>query len=156
MLEKGKINSFTVGELIVVMIVASIVVSLAILVLNIVQKEIYVIRRNFSVQDEIKLLERSVWRDLNTYELTISNNNKRELLFSNEIDTVSYFFGENKVIRNSDTLFVKVSEVKLYRNNIEVKSNVDAISLVLDDYRSKKLFFFKRNSAESYINNNGI
>ena len=79
MLEKGKINSFTVGELIVVMIVASIVVSLAILVLNIVQKEIYVIRRNFSVQDEIKLLERSVWRDLNTYELTISNNNKREL-----------------------------------------------------------------------------
>ena len=156
MLEKGKINSFTVGELIVVMIVASIVVSLAILVLNIVQKEIYVIRRNFSVQDEIKLLERSVWRDLNTYELTISNNNKRELLFSNEIDTVSYFFGENKIIRNSDTLFVKVSEVKLYRNNIEVKSNVDAISLVLDDYRSKKLFFFKRNSAESYINNNGI
>jgi len=55
-----KIKSFTIAEMLVVMVLTAIVISIAMLVLNLVQSELIGIQQNFKNNTELRTLELNI------------------------------------------------------------------------------------------------
>ncbi|AOW20782.1 PulJ/GspJ family protein [Urechidicola croceus] len=149
-----KIESFTLSEMMVVLIISAIVISLAITVLNLVQQQIRSITNNFDKNTEIRLLERALFNDFNTHDL-VFNKKENQLICINPQDTILYTFNTEYVLRNKDTLKIKIAENTVYLDAQEVnEKSIDAITLTLsDEFLNKKLFIFKQKDASYYMNN---
>lgn len=152
-----KISSFTLSEMMVVLVISAIVISLAITVLNLVQQQISSINSNFRKNAEVRLLERTLYTDFNKYSLNYSSMDSL-LICTNPNNTVFYKFSQNFVLRNKDTLHVPIAEVIKYLDAQVVKGNtIDALSLTLSNkFQHKQLFIFKQKDAAFYMNTNGI
>jgi type II secretory pathway pseudopilin PulG len=152
MFKNKKIKSFTIVEMLVVMILTIIVISIAVLVLNLIQKELKGIQLNYKNNTEIKTLELALWNDFN--KNTISFDTKtHQLICENPLDTVFYKFSKNYVIRNKDTLKVKVTENNYYLDMDKSIMAVDAIDLKFSkEFQNKKLFIFKKKASSYYMN----
>lgn len=151
-----KIKSFTIAEMLVVMILTTIVISIAILVLNLVQTELRGIQQNFKNNTELRTLEQTLWLDFNKNEILVDTKSNQFMCIS-PLDTVIYKFTENYVLRNNDTLKVVIEEHKLFLDMKPSLTNADAIELKLSkEFQNKQLFIFKTKAASYYMNKNGI
>ncbi len=150
-----KIKSFTINEMLVVLLLTAIVVGLAFSILNLVKKQIGGISENYSEITRMQLLEQSLWVDLNSYREIYYNEKDREILFSHEIKTISYKIGVNEIVKESDTFLLKVASSQFYFNGKKVTSGkIDAIELELGkDNVSRPIFLYKKNDASIYVNN---
>jgi len=148
-----KINAFTVSEILVVLVVSSIVISIAFTVLNLVQKQTRAIQTNFTKQQQSILLHRLLWQDFNLYEVEYDYSDDR-LIFSNNVETINYFFENEYVLRELDTIKVKIDNKVLFLEGNEVnKGLVDAIELYTEkQYQSNKIFVYRKKDAAYYIN----
>lgn len=156
MLTSKKIKSFTLSEMLVVMVLTTIVITIAILVLNLVQQQLLGIQQNFKNNSEIRTLNQTLWNDINNGEvfLDIKNN---ELVSISPLDTVFYQFKENYILRNKDTLNIIVDEKHFYLDMIETATTIDAIELKFSkQFQNKEMFIFKNKSASYYMNSDGI
>ena len=149
-----KIPSFTLSEMMVVLVISAIVISLAITTLSLVQKQIRSISNNFEKNAEIRLLKRALTYDFNTYDLKY-NSKEKQLLCSNPTDTITYTFQDLYILRNTDTLQIPITENTVYLDAQPIKEGViDALKLTLSkEYRNKKIFIFKQKDATYYMNN---
>ncbi|MDC9722884.1 MAG: prepilin-type N-terminal cleavage/methylation domain-containing protein [Urechidicola sp.] len=152
-----KIKSFTLSEMMVVLVISAIVISLAITVLNLVQQQIKSINTNYEKNTELRLLERALQYDFNKGEVVY--NSRDSLLISHQsTDNTIYEFHKNYILRNNDTLHFKIIAIQPFVNGQPVATGaVDALSLTLmDEIKNKELFFFKPNDATFYMNNDGF
>lgn len=155
----GKLKSFTLAELLVVMIITAIVVGMAFSVLRLVQKQIHAIQANFDKTSTLALFEQKLWQDFNEPHTIIYNNQKQILRMISEIDTVTYSFQEKFILRNLDTIKLKITPNKIFFKGKEVKyGTIDAISLFaeteLPDYQ---IFVSKKNDVTLFMNQeNGL
>lgn len=151
---KNKIKSFTFPELLVVMIITAIVVGMAFSVLRLVQKQIHAIETNFNKTTSLALFEQRLWQDfneLNTIEFNVKENS---LLLESEMDTVVYSFQENYLIRNNDTIKLKLITNKFLFKGKEVQGGIiDAVLISakaeLLDY---EIFVSKKNDVTLFMN----
>jgi len=152
-----KVKAFTIAEVLVVLVISGIVLSLTLLILSLVQKQVITISQNYDRQAEIRLLERALWQDFNRHHLFF-NTKQQQLQCISEIDTVNYRFKSNFVIRNADTLNVVVYKTTTYLDGDPVANHmIDAIELLLSkEIADQKLFIYKPKDASFYINTNGI
>lgn len=152
-----KITAFTIAEMLVVLVISGIVISLTMLILSLVQKQLSIINTNNEKTAEIQLLERVLWQDFNKNSLSF-NKKKQELRCYSEIDTITYTFTTNYITRNADTLNVSIFNTVVYLDGaITTNNNIDAIELKLSkEQPNKKVFIYKPKDASYYINNNGI
>ena len=156
MLKSKKIQSFTITEMLVVMILTAIVISIAILVLNLVQKELKGIQINFKNNTELRTLEQALWSDFNKNDIVFDAKNN-QLICSLPIDTTYYKFTENYVLRNKDTLKISIEQKVFFLDMKETLTSVDAIEIKLSkEFQNKQLFIYKTKGASYYMNNNGI
>ena len=156
MLKSKKIQSFTITEMLVVMILTTIVISIAILVLNLVQKELKGIQQNFKNNTELRTLEQTLWSDFNKNEVVLETKNN-QLICSSPLDTVIYQFKENYVLRDTDTLKISIEQKGFFLDMKVTLTSVDAIEIKLSkEFQNKQLFIYKTKSASYYMNNNGI
>jgi len=148
-----KIKAFTLGEMIVVLILTSIVVGLAFSVLNLVQKQMSAIQNNYNKSLELNKLETSLWLDFNRYSDIRFNELDNELLFSNELDSISYTFNEQSIIKEQDTFLIKLDSKQFYFDGIPSTSyKADAIKLITSkEFLNRELFIFKKNDATAYM-----
>ena len=155
MLGIKKIKAFTIAELIVVLVLSSIVISIAIVVLNLVQKQVSGIQFNLEKQNEIQVLDKLLWHDFNKYQLHYFSKEKI-LLCSNPLDTITYQFDKDFVLRNQDTLKVKLAETVFYLDAEKVIENtIDAIEIQFSEaFQNKTLFIYKTKDATYYLNKN--
>lgn len=152
-----KIKAFTIAEMLVVLVISGIVISLTMLVLSLVQKQLRIININNNKTTEIRLLERVLCQDFNRYSL-FYDTKQQQLHCVSEVDTVNYRLKSNYIIRNKDTLDVVVFKTTTYLDGNAINnSRIDAIELQLSkDHPNKKLFIYKTKDASYYMNNNGI
>ncbi len=152
-----KINAFTVSELLVVLVISSIVIAITMIVLNLVQRQIKTISRNYDKQTEIRLLERILTRDFNTHQLIYHLPEQKMTFFSNA-DTVNYVFTKKYVVRNNDTLHLPVINITAFLDGSVSKTRtVDAVELqLLAEKKSRTIFVYKTKDAAFYMNNNGF
>lgn len=151
---KNKIKSFTLPELLVVMIITAIVIGMAFSVLRLVQKQIYAIETNFQKTCSLALFEQKMWQDFNELNLIEYNESSHSLLMQSEMDTVLYSFQENYTLRNKDTLKLKLKTDKLFFKGKAVQDgSIDAISISgaeeLPDY---EIFVSKKNDLTLSMN----
>lgn len=155
----GKLKSFTLAELLVVMIITAIVVGMAFSVLRLVQKQIHTIQTNFEKTSTLVLFEQKLWQDFNEPHKILYNDQKQILLMTSEVDTVTYSFQEKFTMRNLDTIKLKINPNKVFFKGKEIKAGtVDAITLFaeteLPDYQ---IFVSKKNDVTLFMNQeNGL
>lgn len=156
MLKSKKIKSFTIAEMLVVMIVTTIVISITILVLSLVQSELKGIQLNFKNNTELRTLELALWNDFNKSEVTFSTKNN-QLNCISPLDTVIYRFNNNYILRNNDTIKVLNKEKKLFLDMNESLTTIDALELKFSkEFQNKQLFIYKEKASSYYMNQNGI
>lgn len=151
---KNKIKSFTLPELLVVMVITAIVVGLAFGVLRLVQKQIHAIQKNFDKTTDLVLFEQKLWQDFNELHTIRFNIDKNSLLMESEMDTVNYSFHDNFTLRNNDTIKLKLVPTKLFFNGKEVKEGyIDAISISgVAEILGYEIFISKENDATQFMN----
>lgn len=154
-----KLKSFTLSELLVVMIITAIVVGIAFSVLRLVQKQIHAIQSNFDKTSTLALFEQQLWQDFNEPHTIIYDNANQVLAMTSEVDTVMYSFKEKFTMRNLDTIKLKINPSKIFFKGKEVKTGpIDAITIFagteLPDYH---IFVSKKNDVTLFMNQeNGL
>ena len=149
-----KIKAYTISEMIIVLILTSIVIGLAFSVLGLVQKHMSAIQDNYARNSELNLLETSLWLDFNRYSYITYNSSQETLNFATELDSISYSFTDNLIIREQDTFNVILQNKQLYFNGEFAEGqNIDAIKLEASkELRNQFLFVFKINDANTFMN----
>jgi hypothetical protein len=149
----NKIKAFTLSEMIVVLILTSIVVGLAFSVLGLVQKQMLAIKSNYNKSLEVNKLETSLWLDFNIYSKIEYNDFENELKFSTVLDSVTYKFLGEKIIKETDTFAISIKQKQFYFDGkILNNGQIDALKLEASkDFQNKQLFVFKQNDANAYI-----
>lgn len=149
-----KIKAFTLGEMIVVLLLTTIVVGLAFSVLTLVQKQLSTLQGNLVESSQIKQLETNILLDFNRYPETYFNEKNEELNFISPIDTLTYWLKE-KVIKNTDTLEIQLYSKQFFFAGKEVDHGaIDAVKLTFgNDKRNVDIFVFRPNDAKIFIDN---
>lgn len=149
----SKIKAFTLSEMIVVLILTSIVVGLAFSVLNLVQKHMISIQQNYANTSALNKLETSLWLDINRYSKVEYNNLENELKFATAIDSITYLFSDNHIIKGIDTFPIPVKQKQFYFDGEHIENGeIDAIKLETNKtFQNQQLFIFKKNDANLYM-----
>jgi len=144
-----KIKSFTLSEMLVVLIITSIVVGIAFSVLNLVRKQVAKLQSETDKNIQYDLLKNRITFDFYKFnDICVLDNN--QVLFKNEIDSSFYEFKDNLLIVKQDTLVKNLKEVKFWRNNKEVnEGKIDAVNLVIEEKKDvfRSVFVYKNNDA---------
>ena len=150
-----KIQAVTLSEMLIVLVVSSIVISLAFVTLTLVQKQVSSIKNNFHTRQETQFLERILWQDFNSHTVEF-NKQSDTFLLHNSIDSIQYKFNNTFVLRNNDTLEVQIQNKQLFLNGKTVTNGtIDAIKLETNvTFRNNKLFVYKVKDASYYLNSN--
>ena len=150
----SKIQAYTLSEMIVVLILTSIVVGMAFSVLTLVQKHMSGIQNNFNAITKFHLLEQSLTLDFNRFSDIRYDSVEDVLMFSSELDTKTYRFSQDYIIKERDTFMVPLTTKAFYFDGLSVgKGTVDAIKLEASKtFQNKRLFIYKHNAANTFMN----
>jgi len=150
---KTKVKAFTLNEMVIVMIISTIVVGLAFTVLSLVQKHMWSIQQNFSLNTEFNRLEQAFWIDINNYGTIKYDEIENELKLNTPLDSTIYKFKQGYVLKDKDTFNISLEQKLFFFNGNEVKSGiVDAFRLQLPKkYKDQHLFIFKINDATQFV-----
>jgi prepilin-type N-terminal cleavage/methylation domain-containing protein len=153
-----RIKSFTLPELLVVMIITAIVVGMAFSVLRLVQQQIRAIEMNFEKTSSLALFEQRLWQDFNEKNFIEYHSKENSLLMVSEMDTVVYSFQENYILRNTDTIKLRLATTQLLFEGKEVQEGaIDALlisgKVELPDY---DVFVYKKNDLTYTMNQDGL
>ena len=149
-----KLKAYTISEMIIVLILTSIVVGLAFSILDLVQNHMSTIQDNYARNSELNLLETSLWLDFNRYSYITYNSSKETLNFATELDSISYSFTDNLIIREQDTFNVIIQSKQFYFDGETTEwQDIDAIKLeVSKEFQNQFLFVYKSNDANTFMN----
>jgi type II secretory pathway pseudopilin PulG len=155
-MKNNKVKSFTLSEMLVVMIITVIVIGIAFSVLSLVQKQIRSIEKNFSKTTELSLCEQQLWQDFNSHNTIWSD--KTKIVLQSDTDTVTYTFNDNFTMRKNDTIRARLAISKIFFEGREVNNSyIDAVSISanaeIPDY---SIFVSSRPDAAHYMNQNGF
>lgn len=150
----SKIEAFTLSEIVVVLILTSIVVGLAFSVLSLVQKHMADIQNNFSQILKVNKLEQSLWIDFNRYSSIDYNEYDGSLKFAIDIDSVTYQFHKDYIIKSLDTFHIQVQSKSFFFDGNQVENGaIDALELRTSPVsQNQVLFVFKKNDATAFMN----
>ena len=148
-----KIHAFTLGEMIIVLILSSIVVGLAFSVLSLVQSHMLSIQENYQKNTELSKLEALLYLDFNRYTTITYNPLEQQLNFETPLDTVHYQFSEQYISRKKDTFHIPIARKQFYFNGAFCNDGpIDAIQLFpKKPFQAQQLFIFKYNAAATHI-----
>ncbi len=151
---KFKIKAFTISEMVVVLLLTSIITGLAYGVLNLVQSQMRGIEGNYDRNTELNLLRRSLWVDFNSYNHIHYNAKTATLLFENELDSRSYRFEEERIVKDKDTFNIKLTAIELFQEaRPQSQGEVDAIALESSEFfGGQRVFVYKKDLAVNHMN----
>lgn len=154
MKRNNKIEAFTLTEITVALLISAIVVGIAFSVLNLVQKQMMTIQKNYKNNTQINMLETALWIDFKHYANAEYNTIEDELKLFSELDSVKYKFKKEQVIKASDTFFIPLQNKAFFFNNNTVNNGkVDALRIEFSkEFQNQKLFIFKKNDAALFMN----
>ncbi|MFY0482528.1 PulJ/GspJ family protein [Flavobacterium sp. PLA-1-15] len=155
---QNKVKSFTLAELLVVMIITAIVVGMAFSVLHMIQKQVRLIHKNLDKSADLSLFEQKLWQDFNEFHHIEFNRKDNILVMKSEMDSVLYNFNEEYVMRNTDTIKLKIALETVFYEGLEtVEGEIDAVSISGEkEFPGYKLFVSKKNDATLLMNTDGI
>lgn len=157
-MRNSKVQSFTLAELLVVMVLTTIVVGIAFSVLTAVQQQLKKVNDVLDKTTQLAFFEQQLYMDFTNHTTAYFNSTTQTLTLTSDVNTINYHYHPDFVLRNTDTLNVKVSVQKNYFEGVVVlNGSIDAISITADpDIPNYPIFIYKNNDATSYINTDGL
>lgn len=136
----------------VAIVITLLVVGMAFSVLSLVQRHMNGISYNLNNSTRLDILEQALWIDFNRFEKVQYKND--ELVFKNEIDSITYKIQNEKIIRTIDTFDIQLQDFELLLDGKKVNSGfINAVKLVTGkESQDKILFIYKKNDATLYMN----
>lgn len=155
-----KLNSFTLSEMLVVLIITAIVVGLAFSVLSIVRRQVHKLQSDTDQRVKYDMIKSKLFFDFNKYPNAYLSGDDT-FLFKSEIDSTIYIIKDDQIVSNQDTLIKNVKEAQFFYKNSQVeKGKIDAIKFIIEEKREvfKSIFVYKYNDATDIndIESNGI
>lgn len=149
-----KLDSFTLAEMMVVLALAAILISIAMVVLKLVQREMLGITKYMNENTEIQQFERALWYDMNQGTVEFNPENAKLMAYT-VIDTTVYTFEKEYTIRNNDTLKIFVKDYQGFIDGDTTKGKfIDAIALsITKGGQPRELFIYTHKAASYYMNN---
>jgi type II secretory pathway component PulJ len=151
---KHYIKAFTLQEMIVVIILTSVIVGMAFSILSLVQKHMQSIKTNLIANTELDKLEQVLTIDFKSYSNIEYNATNETLNLNTPIDSITYKFGKEQIIKAQDTFNIRIQQKTLYFDGSQVyKGRVDAIKLETTKVlQNQHLFVSKQNDATLFLN----
>ena len=151
---KNRLPSFTLSELLIVLILTAIVIGMAFSVLRLVHREIHAIQTNYDKTSGLVLFEQRLWKEVNQlHDITYTASNETLLMVS-EKDTVLYSFKGNYVLRNADTIALKLKPIHfLFEGKTITEGKVDGIYVSADEEVKGYEFFISKKNDLTYSMN---
>jgi competence protein ComGC len=150
-----KVNAFTLSEILVVIVISTIVVGLALSVLNLVQQNYNNIRKNYQISTDVQLLKQQITVDFNRFHGAVLNNKLQEIHFKNALDSIYYIFSGELLIRKMDTLSIQIENPIFYfRGQVVENGKIDAMKLYIKGQPGTYIFVDKVNDAKTYLDGN--
>lgn len=148
-----KIKSFSLSEMIIVLLITIIVVGLAFSILQLVQKQMRGIGENYEINTEINLLRQALAIDFATYPYIMYNNITNTIRCENEMGYQDYVFEEQWVTRDRDTFKLKLINRTFYFDGLENTSGrIDALELeTIKEQGNKVIFVHQENASNEYM-----
>ena len=148
-----KIQAFTLGELLIVMVISSIVVTLSFMALGNIQRQIRGVNQTFERQQKILQLERMLFMDLHVDRAVYSPKDST-MTFEKGKELVQYKYLNGNIVRQQDTIDLQMKNMILYLNGEKVNDgDFDAVEIMFSDtYNQQGFFIYKRKDASYYIN----
>ncbi|MGY0426909.1 MAG: prepilin-type N-terminal cleavage/methylation domain-containing protein, partial [Polaribacter sp.] len=106
-MKTNKIKAFTLVEMLVVLVVASIVISMGFLVLNMVRKQVIVIQKNYQKKQEVQFFETTFLRDFNSGD-AFFNAKTHSITLKRIKDSVVYTFLGKTILREKKTFQLEI------------------------------------------------
>ncbi|WP_075343322.1 PulJ/GspJ family protein [Tenacibaculum agarivorans] len=147
-----KIDAFTLTELIVVMIVSTIVVSMAFMALSMVKRQVGSIQNRFQKKEELVRFEKIIHKDFNNYGIgNLKGNNNVQ--FKNALDSVMYQIKDTYVLRNKDTFAIAIHNSAFLLDGKKVNSGfIDAFRFEAQHVNNRSSFVYAEKDAAFYVN----
>lgn len=152
-MSKTKLKAFTLGEMIVVIVVASIVIAMGFLMLNMVKKQVRIIQKTYHQKTALQFFEATFIRDFNTRNAYYDVSKNRVSLKSSK-NSIAYTFLDDFIIREKDTFPLKIVTKKLFLEGFETRGKfIDAIEINLsEEFSNQQLFIQQTKDAAHYLN----
>ena len=132
------------------LVITLVVIALAFSVLTLVQKQMGGIEANLEKGTQLELLEQSLWLDFHRFNKLGYSGLENELKFSNELDSITYQFTGDQVIKGVDTFKVPLKVWQpLFLNKETQNGTIDA--LLLETTQGKRVFIYKGNDANQFM-----
>jgi len=150
-----KLRSFTLSEMLVVLLLTVIVVGLAFSVLNLIQGQMNSAKKTFEDSSSWNRLRQGLWRDARTYPTIIFDAKTQQLTFENGYERLQYRFTADYVIRNKDTFAIELAEKQFFLDAREVSSGrLNAMQFSSKPSEGgKRIFVYQDNTVDFYMNN---
>lgn len=152
-----KIPAFTLTEMLVVLAISTIVVGLALSIISLFGKNVQLIQNNYSNSTRLNLFENQITLDFNQFHTIIYDPNDNSILLKTPLDSISYTFNENYIIRDLDTILNKKNTRTMYLLGDKIhEGRIDALKVELgEDKVSTFIFIYKENDANHYLGQYG-
>lgn len=152
-----RLQSYTISELLVVLVITSIVVGIAFSVLNLTRRQIEKINRNKEFETQIKQAELKLSIDINSFsEAKIEGKN---LFLKRETDSIEYQISDDKLIVSQDTLLTNIVKLNYFYKGQEINNGTfDACKITIESKKNKDttIFVYKINDAVKDFNSDGF
>ncbi|NAY93520.1 hypothetical protein GTQ34_16555 [Muricauda sp. JGD-17] len=149
-----RLKAFTLSEILVVLVVTIVVVGLAFSVLDLVQKQMWGIQKNYKEESIDNSLQQALWIDFHLYSKIEYSSINSILELKHEMGSTKYEFHKDYVVKDRDTFYSEFKVHKVYFQGNEIEEGIiDAVKLTkTGDEINKKLFVFRNNDAAVFIN----
>jgi len=151
---RTKIPSFTLSELLMVMLLTVLISGICYMVLGYVQKKITVFTTHVDTSLHINTVEHLITNDLNRFDNIHWFAQNNMIVFKNPIDSVMYEFKDNALLRNKVLLLEPINKKAFFFRGVPIPSGVlDAFVLEIQDPVGLplKIFFTQPKSAALYV-----
>lgn len=153
-MNKAKVPSFTLSELLMVMLLTVLIAGLCYTVLGYVQKKITAFTSQVDTSLHINTIEHLITNDLNRFNTIDWYASNKTVVFKNPIDSVVYEFKDNVLFRNKVLLLQQVNKKTFFFRGVPIASGpLDAFMLEIHDPVGLplKIFFTQPKSAALYV-----
>lgn len=152
-----KTDSFTISEILIVLIITAIIVGITFSVLALVRKEISKSEKRLDFDTRLKQTELKLTIDFNRFrQISIDENS---IYLKNELDSIQYDFNNNVLTFEKDTLLNDFDSIEfMYRGEKANKGYIDGIKINVSytEQSQISIFVYKLNDASEINNLDGL
>ncbi|MGY5351888.1 type II secretion system protein [Wenyingzhuangia sp. IMCC45533] len=153
---KTSIKSFTIIELLVVLLITSIIMGIVFSVHQFVNKQFHEKSLLERSNSNINFLEKKLWREFNN-SICYIGESKFQLNFKKGNLISEFVIEEDFVLINKDTFDLYVENFFFYNKGESViRGRVDALKLIIPIKNNikREIFVYKQEDVESLLNDN--